>query len=131
MGNTSKRGFASMEGEKQRVIASKGGRAAHAKGTAHEWSSDEARAAGRKGGESRGARGRNDNAAGITGVGNSYSEHELASSFLTNAGRSLRAPGANVQPVHSGNVDSNAVVTYATNTRVAYAGNAHAENQTA
>ena len=36
--------------EKQRTIAKKGGRAAHAKGTAHEWTSEEARAAGRKGG---------------------------------------------------------------------------------
>ncbi len=45
------RGFASMDPERQREIASKGGRAAHAKGTAHEWSSDEARVAGRKGGE--------------------------------------------------------------------------------
>jgi general stress protein YciG len=44
------RGFASMERAKQREIASKGGKAAHIKGTAHEWSSDEARAAGRKGG---------------------------------------------------------------------------------
>ena len=48
---TSKRGFASMDASKQREIASKGGRAAHAKGTAHEFSSDEARVAGRKGGE--------------------------------------------------------------------------------
>jgi general stress protein YciG len=47
----SKRGFASMDRERQREIASKGGRAAHAKGTAHEFNSDEARAAGRKGGE--------------------------------------------------------------------------------
>ncbi len=54
MGNTSSRGFASMDNAKQREIASKGGRAAHVKGTAHEWSSDEARAAGRKGGEKRG-----------------------------------------------------------------------------
>lgn len=54
-----RRGFASMSAEKQREIASKGGRAAHAKGTAHEWSSDEARAAGRKGGMmSRGGRGK-------------------------------------------------------------------------
>jgi general stress protein YciG len=45
------RGFASMSREKQREIASKGGHAAHAKGTAHEFSADEARAAGRKGGE--------------------------------------------------------------------------------
>ena len=48
-----------MSPDKQREIASKGGRAAHAKGTAHEWNSDEARAAGRKGGQiSRGGRGR-------------------------------------------------------------------------
>lgn len=55
----SKRGFAAMDPEKQREIASKGGRAAHAKGTAHEWTSEEARVAGRKGGQiSRGGRGR-------------------------------------------------------------------------
>ena len=54
-----RRGFASMSAEKQREIASKGGRAAHAKGTAHEWTSEEARVAGRKGGQiSRGGRGR-------------------------------------------------------------------------
>lgn len=54
-----RRGFASMSPEKQREIASKGGRAAHMKGTAHEWTSDEARRAGRKGGQiSRGGRGR-------------------------------------------------------------------------
>ena len=54
-----RRGFASMSPEKQREIASKGGRAAHQKGTAHEWSSDEAREAGRKGGmASRGGRGK-------------------------------------------------------------------------
>lgn len=54
-----RRGFASMSADKQREIASKGGRAAHAKGTAHEWSSDEARVAGRKGGlVSRGGRGK-------------------------------------------------------------------------
>jgi len=46
----SNRGFASMDREKQREIASKGGRAAHAKGTAHEFDSGEARDAGRKGG---------------------------------------------------------------------------------
>ena len=48
-----------MSPEKQREIASKGGRAAHEKGTAHEWTAEEARAAGRKGGQiSRGGRGR-------------------------------------------------------------------------
>ncbi|HEV7236615.1 MAG TPA: KGG domain-containing protein [Ktedonobacteraceae bacterium] len=44
------RGFASMTVEKKREIASKGGRAAHALGTAHKWTSEEAQAAGRKGG---------------------------------------------------------------------------------
>jgi general stress protein YciG len=62
MANTqgrSNRGFASMDYQKQREIASKGGRAAHEKGTAHEWTADEARNAGRKGGQvSRGGRGR-------------------------------------------------------------------------
>jgi uncharacterized protein len=48
-----------MSLDKQREIASKGGRAAHLKGTAHQWTSEEARAAGRKGGQiSRGGRGR-------------------------------------------------------------------------
>lgn len=47
------RGFASMDEKKQREIASKGGKAAHSKGTAHEWSSEEAREAGRKGGKAR------------------------------------------------------------------------------
>jgi uncharacterized protein len=49
-GRKSARGFASMDQGKQKEIASKGGRAAHAKGTAHEFDSGEARAAGRKGG---------------------------------------------------------------------------------
>lgn len=44
------RGFASMDRNKQREIASKGGKAAHQKGTAHEWTSEEACQAGRKGG---------------------------------------------------------------------------------
>ena len=78
MPNTSKRGFASMDGDKQRLIASKGGKAAHAKGTAHEWSSDEARAAGRKGGESRGNRGRPNETT------------FAAPNFLSEAGSSLR-----------------------------------------
>lgn len=51
--NTSRRGFASMDEEKQREIASKGGKAAHEKGTAHEFDSKEAQEAGRKGGEAR------------------------------------------------------------------------------
>lgn len=47
------RGFASMDPNKQREIASKGGKAAHARGTAHEFTSEEAREAGRKGGLAR------------------------------------------------------------------------------
>jgi general stress protein YciG len=50
MSNTSRRGFASMDPDKQKTIASKGGKAAHAKGTAHEFTPEEAREAGRKGG---------------------------------------------------------------------------------
>ena len=46
-----KQGFASMDENKQREIASMGGKAAHEKGTAHEFSPEEAREAGRKGGE--------------------------------------------------------------------------------
>lgn len=48
---TKNRGFASMNIDRQREIARKGGRAAHEKGKAHEFTTDEARAAGRKGGE--------------------------------------------------------------------------------
>jgi general stress protein YciG len=45
------RGFGSMDEDKQREIASKGGQAAHEKGTAHEFTSEEAREAGSKGGK--------------------------------------------------------------------------------
>lgn len=48
------RGFAGMDPRKQREIASQGGKAAHEKGTAHEFTSEEAREAGRKGGQARG-----------------------------------------------------------------------------
>lgn len=51
--STEDRGFASMDRNKQREIASKGGRAAHKKGAAHEWTREEAQAAGRKGGLAR------------------------------------------------------------------------------
>lgn len=47
----SKRGFANMDRGLQAEIARRGGRAAHSKGTAHEFTTEEARAAGRKGGE--------------------------------------------------------------------------------
>jgi general stress protein YciG len=70
-GDTSKRGFASMDEQKQREIASKGGKAAHAKGTAHEFDSEEAREAGRKGGEAshggKGSSGHSSSRGGSTG----------------------------------------------------------------
>lgn len=59
--NGSGRGFAGMDRKKQQEIASKGGKAAHEKGTAHEFNSEEAREAGRKGGL---ARGQNQNQGG-------------------------------------------------------------------
>jgi general stress protein YciG len=49
----SNRGFASMNPQRQKEIASKGGRAAHKAKRAHEWTSEEAREAGRKGGRAR------------------------------------------------------------------------------
>jgi general stress protein YciG len=52
MSGVHSRGFASMDRHKQREIASKGGKAAHQKGTAHEWTREQAREAGRKGGRS-------------------------------------------------------------------------------
>ena len=61
------RGFASMDRAKQREIASKGGKAAHQKGTAHEWTSEEARDAGRKGGLASHRRRREQMLAGDTG----------------------------------------------------------------
>ena len=84
------RGFASMDRGKQREIASKGGKAAHQKGTAHEWTSEEAREAGRKGGmashrrkqEHQGSGGGSSSAEGgpsgggeqMTGRGRSYDD---------------------------------------------------------
>ncbi len=53
------RGFAKMSKEERREISAKGGRAAHARGTGHEWTKEEAQEAGRKGGfASRGGRSR-------------------------------------------------------------------------
>ena len=67
------RGFAAMNPEAQRAIAAKGGRAAHQKGTAHEFTSEEARIAGRKGGEaSRGGR----RSSGNTGEGRAESGND-------------------------------------------------------
>ena len=49
--NVSRRGFASMDIERRKEIASKGGRTAHERGTAHRFTSEEAKQAGRKGGQ--------------------------------------------------------------------------------
>jgi uncharacterized protein len=98
----SNRGFAAMDADQQREIASKGGRAAHEQGTAHEFSPDEARAAGRKGGvsvsrnrqhmseigrkggEARGrkqGRGNGSNASGTSGNGSGPSANDQGASF--------------------------------------------------
>ena len=82
------RGFASMDRAKQREIASKGGKAAHQKGTAHEWTSEEARDAGRKGGiashqrrrEQTGGQGSDDQAVGFDRVSPSSSSSSVSSS---------------------------------------------------
>jgi len=60
---SSNRGFASMDPQRQREIASEGGKAAHEKGTAHEFTSEEAREAGRKGGMARSQNNKNKNAS--------------------------------------------------------------------
>ena len=79
------RGFASMDRAKRREIASKGGKAAHQKGTAHEWTSEEARDAGRKGGiashrRRREMMGGNDNTEGSSSTGGGASVSDGPSS---------------------------------------------------
>jgi uncharacterized protein len=70
---SSNRGFASMDPQRQREIASEGGRAAHEKGTAHEFTSEEAREAGRKGGQARSEKNRMNSANGSASNGSSNS----------------------------------------------------------
>ena len=81
------RGFASMDRAKQREIASKGGKAAHQKGTAHEWTSEEARDAGRKGGIASHRRRREQ--LGSTGTGGSDVADDRGAS--TNGGGEVNA----------------------------------------
>lgn len=85
----SNRGFASMDTSKQREIASKGGRAAHAKGTAHEFDSGEAREAGRKGGMAV-SRNREHMAA----IGRKGGEARGAKNAAARAAQQGTAPGA-------------------------------------
>ncbi|TWO70774.1 hypothetical protein FN976_14615 [Caenimonas sedimenti] len=76
----SNRGFASMDPQRQREIASEGGRAAHEKGTAHEFTSEEAREAGRKGGQARSQNRRNAMNASSSGSSNSSNGSDSSSS---------------------------------------------------
>ena len=84
-GGKSNRGFASMDPQRQREIASEGGRAAHEKGTAHEFTSEEAREAGRKGGMARSA---NRRKAMESGSGSSHASGNSGSGSHGGSGNS-------------------------------------------
>ena len=92
------RGFASMDRAKQREIASKGGKAAHQKGTAHEWTSEEARDAGRKGGIASHQRRREQMGSVNTGTnGNEASDEDVkasgsSESMRGSSGEFMRGP---------------------------------------
>lgn len=88
-GRRSNRGFASMDPSKQREIASKGGRAAHAKGTAHEFDSGEAREAGRKGGQAVSR-----NREHMAMIGRKGGEARGAKNAARLAQQGMQAPGA-------------------------------------
>jgi|SRR5579862_4414615 len=118
----SNRGFASMDPSKQREIASKGGKAAHAKGTAHEFDSGEAREAGRKGGvavsrnrDHMAAIGRRGGEArghartkGTSGVqANTGSNSSIEGSFQNSRGGTDREIGFNQQPDSASNTQGN------------------------
>lgn len=81
------RGFASMDRAKQREIASKGGKAAHQKGTAHEWTSEEARDAGRKGGIASHRRRREQSTTEPGESGSDSVEGDVASTDTTDVNR--------------------------------------------
>ena len=80
------RGFASMDRSKQREIASKGGKAAHQKGTAHEWTSEEAREAGRKGGMASHRRKQEQQAGGGAASSSSNEENSGGGDQMTGRG---------------------------------------------
>lgn len=90
------RGFASMDAAKQKSIASRGGRAAHEQGTAHEFSSEEARAAGRKGGEVVSAN--RAHMAAIGRKGGEASHRGAAKSSVTEIKQVQRTPVAAIAP---------------------------------
>ncbi len=74
----SERGFAAMSEEQQREIASKGGKAAHESGNAHEFNSREAAEAGRKGGEASRGGGNQGGSGGGSQRGGSSEQHSKA-----------------------------------------------------
>lgn len=100
-GRRSNRGFASMDRGKQKEIASKGGRAAHAKGTAHEFDSGEAREAGRKGGVAV-SRNREHMAAIGRRGGEARGHSRAASASQTNSGASNQAAEGSFQNSRGG-----------------------------
>ena len=86
-GDTSNRGFASMDPQKQREIASEGGKAAHASGNAHEFTSEEARRAGSMshggggvGSQQSGGQGGNQGSSGCGTRGGTPEQHAKAGS---------------------------------------------------
>jgi general stress protein YciG len=93
---TAKRGFAAMDEATQRAIASKGGQAAHQKGTAHEFDSEEARRAGQKGGEAV-SRDREHMAAIGRKGGESRQSAARANADKSSAGSEQSAKGGNKQ----------------------------------
>ena len=86
------RGFASMDRAKQREIASKGGKAAHQKGTAHEWTSEEARDAGRKGGIASHQRRREQMGGGTTPENTPSNEND--ENMKNSSAESMRSSGS-------------------------------------
>jgi general stress protein YciG len=87
-----KRGFAAMDQNQQREIASKGGQAAHQKGTAHEFDSEEARRAGQKGGEAVSR-----NRAHMADIGRKGGESRQSASRAAASGGTPPAKGGNRQ----------------------------------
>jgi general stress protein YciG len=98
---TRNRGFASMNQEKQREIARKGGRAAHEKGTAHEVTPDEARAAGRKGGERVSSN--REHMSRIGRMGGKSSAHRRSLNAGSRRSASPAGAGAGAEANHGGN----------------------------
>src|SRR5262245_51972052 len=106
MSGQRKRGFAALDPEQQRAVARKGGKAAHGKGTAHEFSSEEARRAGQMGGKVVSA-----NRAHMAAIGRKGGQHSVQRAASARAARqSPNEPtGADISPIHS-SVSSSVVV---------------------